>query len=85
MGLLQGDWNGYHKINGILYLVTCTETAYIPGLSVNILSMTRGLTKGSNMTSEKESIVIKKNATILKFEVWIHHGNGDGYLLATRN
>ena len=40
------------------------------------------LTKGFNTTSEKESFVLKKNATIVKFEERLDHMNGDGYLLA---
>ena len=36
------------------------------------------------MTSEKESLVLKKNATILKFEERLDHGNGNGYLLSAR-
>ena len=46
--------------------------------------MTRALTKGLNVTIEKESIVLKKNATTLKFEGRLYHGNGDGYLLDAR-
>ena len=42
------------------------------------------LTKGFNVTPEKESLVLKKNATIRKFEECLYHGNGDGYLLAAR-
>ena len=42
------------------------------------------MTKGFNVMSEKESLVIKKNATILKFKERLDHGNGGGYLLAAR-
>ena len=52
-GLLRGKWKGYQKIYGKLYPVTCTETAYIPYLSVNIFIMKRALTKGLNVTPEK--------------------------------
>ena len=50
-GFLQGDRNEYHKIDGKFYLVMCTDTAYIPDLSVNIFSVMRALTKGFNVTS----------------------------------
>ena len=62
----------------------CTDTAYIPDISVNIFSVTRALTKIFNVMSEKESLVLKKNATILKFEERLDHGNGGGYILAAR-
>ena len=42
----------------------------------------RALTKGFNLTSENESLVLKKNANILKFKKRLDHGNGGGYLLA---
>ena len=82
--LLWGYWKGNHKRDGKFYLVTRTETSYIPDLSVNIFSMTHALTKGFNMTSEKESLILKKNATILKFEDHLYHGNEDISLLDTR-
>ena len=64
----RGYWKRYQKRDGKFYPVTCNETEYIPDLSVNIFSMTRALTKAFNMTSEKESLVLKENKTILKFE-----------------
>ena len=83
-GSLRGNWKGYHKIDGKLYPEMCTDTSYIPDFSVNIFSVPRALTKGFNMTSEKEILVLKKNTTILKFEESIDHGNGDGYILAVQ-
>ena len=62
----------------------CTGTAYILDLSVIIFSATRALTKGFNVTSEKESLVLNKNATVLKFIEILYNGNSDGYLLAAR-
>ena len=53
MGLLRGDWKVYKKINGTFYPVTCTDTSYIPDLSVNIFSGTRALTIEFNVMSEK--------------------------------
>ena len=50
-GSLRGDWKGYQKRDGKFYSVMCTDTAYIPDLSINIFSMTRALTKGFNVTS----------------------------------
>ena len=81
---LWGDWKGYQKRYGKVYPVKCTDTAYIPGLMVNIYSMTRALTKGFNVMPEKVNIVLKKDTTNLKFEVLLDHGNGDGYLLDAR-
>ena len=53
MSFLRGDCKGYHKIDGKFYPLTCTDTAYIPDLSVNVFSVTRVLTKGFNVMSEK--------------------------------
>ena len=84
MGLLWGYWKGYQKRDGKFYQVTCTNTAYIPDLSVNIFSVTRALNKGFNVKSDKESLVLNKNTTILKFEDRLDHVNGGGYLLTAR-
>ena len=46
MGFLQGDEKGYQKIDGKLYPVMCTDTAYIPYLIINIFSVTCALTEG---------------------------------------
>ena len=45
-GLLRGEWKGYQERYGRFYPVTCTDTVYIPDLSVNIFSVTCALTKG---------------------------------------
>ena len=42
------------------------------------------LPKGFNVMSEKKSITLKKNTTILKFDERLDHENGDGYLSAAR-
>ena len=53
MGLLQGDYKVYQKRDVKLYTVTCTDTAYIPYLIVNNLSVTHALTKILDMKPEK--------------------------------
>ena len=82
--LLQDNWKGYQKIDGKNYLVMSTDTAYMPDLSANIFSMPHTLTKGFNKIPEKEILVLKKNATILKFEEHLYHGNGYVYLFSAR-
>ena len=62
----------------------CYDIAYIPDLSVNVFIMTRALTKGFNITPEKESLVLNKNGTIMKYEDIVDHGNGADYQLAER-
>ena len=84
MGSLRGNCKGCQKRYDKFYPLTSTDTAYISALSVNIFRVTRALTKGFNVMSEKESLVLKKNATILKFEESLDYGNGGGYLLPTR-
>ena len=51
MVLLWGDWKGFQKRDDKFYSFTCTDTAYIPDLSVKIFSVTNVLTKGFNLTS----------------------------------
>ena len=46
--------------------------------------MNRALTKVLKVTSEKEIIVLKKKATILKFEESLNHDNSNGYILDVR-
>ena len=46
MGSIQLDWKGYHKIDGKLYQVVCTDTEYITDSILNIFSVTHALTKG---------------------------------------
>ena len=53
-GLLPCAWNGYQKRYGKLYPVTCTDTAYMPDLSINIFSVTGELTKLLNVRLEKK-------------------------------
>ena len=60
------------------------DTAYIPYLSVNIFSVTRATTKGFNVTSEKETLILMKYTITLKFEERLYHWNGDGYPLVKR-
>ena len=82
--LLWGNWKGFQKRDGKIYLVMCTDTAHIPYLRVNIFSLTCALTKGFNMTPENEIPVLKKNTTILEFEELLDHRNGESYLSVTR-
>ena len=64
--------------------MVCTDTTFIPDLSVNIFSVTRALTNGFNLTSEKESLAFKKIPTVLKLEERLDYGNGNSCLLAAR-
>ena len=84
-GSLRGNWKGYQERDGKLYPMTCTNTAYIPDLGVNIFGVTHALTKGFYVTSEKESQVLKKNTTILKFEERLDHRNGNGCILRLKS
>ena len=64
--------------------MTCTDTAYIPHLSVNTFSLTRATEKEINMTPEEQHPVLNKRATILKFEERLDHGNDGSYILDSR-
>ena len=62
----------------------CTDTAYIPDLSVYIFSVTRTLIKGFKEALKNKELIPKKNATILKFEEHLYHGNDNGYIMYAR-
>ena len=81
---LQEDWKGYQKRDSKFYMVTCTDKSYISYLDVSIFSVAHAFTKASNMASEKDSLILNKNKTILKFEERLDHGNCDSFLLAAR-
>ena len=53
-------------------------------LKCKFFSVTCALTKVFDVTSLKESVVLKKSATILKLKERLYHGNGGSYLLAAR-
>ena len=59
----------------------CNDTAYMPNLSLKLFSLMRALTRLFNVDSEKESIILRKNAIILKLEKRLDRGNEDFYLL----
>ena len=46
--------------------------------------MTYAIIKGLRVVPEKQSIVLKKNATILKLKDRLDHGNYNSYILSVR-
>ena len=52
-GIASSRLEGIPKIDGKFYLVTSTDTAYVPNFTINIFRMTLALTKGFDVTSEK--------------------------------
>ena len=46
--------------------------------------MTRALTEGLTVTSDKETLVLKRKTTILKIQEHLDHGNNGGYILAAK-
>ena len=44
----------------------------------------REITKGYNRTPEKESLILKNNKTILKFEEQLDHEDKDDYIFTAR-
>ena len=54
------DWNGYQKCEGKIHHVTLYDTAVIPGLNINLFSVTRAPQKGFQVTSEDEALILQK-------------------------
>ena len=63
-GTNHGNWHGWQKCDGQLHCVTFKNTAIIPGLHENIFSVARALQKGFQVTSEGETLIIRKNPPI---------------------
>ena len=64
--------------------MTLSGTAVIPGLNANLFSVAQSLQKGSWVTSERESLIIKKDYTKIHFEKEMVNHSGEGFLLTTK-
>ena len=64
----RGDWHGWKKRDLKPHRVTLKNTAVITGLHANTPSVTRSLQKGFQVTSEGETLIIKKNSTEISFD-----------------
>ena len=79
-----GNWNGYQRGVRKLHRVTLSHTYIIPGIHENILSVTRALQKGFQLTSEDVTLILKKNSTNIRFDKKMVDNDDKGFLLTTR-
>ena len=63
----HSDWHIWYKRNKKLHSVTLKNTAAIPGLHANLFIMTKELQKYFQLTSEGETLILKKNSTEIRF------------------
>ena len=64
--------------------MTISDTAVIPGLHSTLFSVTRALQKGIKVTSEGESLILKKNPTDICVDKKMEKHGGKGFLLAIK-
>ena len=62
-----GNWHGYQKREGEIYLVILSDTALIPGLHKNLFSVVRALQTGIQVTPKVKGIILKKQLTKIRF------------------
>ena len=56
------NWHSYHKHDRKLYHVMLSNKYVILGLQENLFRVTRGLQKGFQVTSEGDTLILKKNS-----------------------
>ena len=61
--------------------MTLSDTALLPGLLNILFSMTRELQKLFQVTSEGETLILKKNSTEIRFNKKMVKNDGEGFIL----
>ena len=64
--------------------MTLTNTAVIPGLHTNLFSATQAPRKCFQLTSEDETLILKKKSTKIRFNKKMANKVGVGFLLTTK-
>ena len=80
----HGGCHGYHRRDVELHHVKLSNTAMISGLYKIIFSMTQTLQKGFQVMSEGETLIFKKNSTVIRFYEKMLNKSGKGFLLNTK-
>jgi len=63
-GTIRGEWKNEE---GDIRTITLNEVSYVPGLLVNLFSLTAAMEKDFKVVGSKEGIEIKKGGSLLKF------------------
>ena len=63
--------------------MTLTNAYVIPGIHKNIFSMDRALQKGFQVTSQGDTLILKKNSTDIHFDKKMAKRSGKGFLPTT--
>ena len=82
-GLKCGDWTGYQRHGVKIYFVMLSNTYVIPGLHKNPFIVIQALQKGFQVTSEVDTLILKKKSTKICFDDKMWNNGGRGFLLAT--
>ena len=80
----RGDLHNYHRRDGKIHCVMLSNMAVIPGLHVNLFSVTQTLKKGLQVTSENETLILKKKSTKIRFDKKMKNKSREGFLLTTK-
>ena len=83
-GVKPINWPGYQIRDGNLHRLTLSNTDIIPGLHANIFSLTQALQKGFQVTSEGNTLILKKNSTNICFGEKMANNSGKGFILTTK-
>ena len=75
-----GNCRGYQRRDGKLHHVKLSNIAVIPVPYVNILSMVLAQKKGFQVTSEGETLILKKNSTYISFDEKMVNKGCEGFI-----
>ena len=82
-GIKGGDWHVWQKRDQKIHHMILTNMDVIPGLHVNLFSVTQALQKGFKLTSEGETLILNKNQQKNGFDKQMGSKSGEEFLLTT--
>ena len=83
-GTKHGNWHDWNKRSRKLHPVTLTNMVVIPCLHPNLFNVAWALQKGFQLTSEGETLILKKISTVIVFDKKVANKSGKGFLLTTK-
>ena len=79
----RGNWRGCQIRDIKIHHVLLSNIYVIPGLNENLFSVIQALQKGFQLTSEVETLILKKKSTKIHFDEKMANSGGEGILLTT--
>ena len=75
-GTKRGNWTGYQSRDGKIHCAMLSNMTVITGLHTNIFIIMQALQKGFQVTSEGETLILKKNSTEICFDEKMDNNSG---------